>query len=140
MRIVQFPIVINNGIVAYPDDVSKFRNATPHGNFIVAEYSGALPLDDYTEPEPVSVFISHWKLRTLFTLEEEVAFDNFEENADLTADQKKILRTITRRLESVKDKEVDLKDPATVEALQTLEQFGIIGEGKAETILAYRLN
>lgn len=71
--------------------------------------------------------------RRLFTQEERMAFDNFEESA-LPEEYKKILRTISTDF-ALAD-EIDLYHPDTKLGVTTLEQVGILGPGRAAQVLA----
>lgn len=53
MRTVTFPYQKGSGnLIAYPDDITKFRKSTIHNGSVVAEYFGDLPLDDYVGELP----------------------------------------------------------------------------------------
>ena len=136
MRKVQFPLVKNGNLVVYPDDISLFRNTEINGDMVVGYYSGAMPLDDYVELEPDHIIITHLAFRRLFQLNERIAFDNFEENSVLTAEQKQTLRTISKDFEMAQ--EIDLKDPDVIGGLQFIESCGILGGGRSAEVLAYR--
>jgi len=72
--------------------------------------------------------------RRLFTMPERIAFDNFESNENLTAEQKAALRTIAKDFEMAG--EIDMGDPDTASGLAFLEAIGIIAGGRAAQILA----
>jgi len=53
MKRIYFPLVKNESLIVYPDDISLFANTDIIGEFIVADYSGDLEFPEYVPPAPV---------------------------------------------------------------------------------------
>ena len=136
MRKVQFPLEMDGSRIIYPDDISNFFGATIEDSKMVAEYTGDLPLDDYVPPEPARIELTHLEFRRLFTLQERIAFDNFEENPALAPEHKQTLRTLMKDMELAQV--LDLKDPDLIAGVSAIQAFGIIAPGRAAEVLAYR--
>jgi hypothetical protein len=85
-------------------------------------------------PAPAKAPISKFQFRSLFSLEERLALDNYEYNTNLSDEAKAFMRTIHIDFKIADN--IDLKHPFVVQAVQYLETLGIIGEGRAAQILA----
>lgn len=78
-------------------------------------------------------YMSKLQLRKLFTLEERMALDNIEASA-ADAQVKALINTIKQDF-AVADF-ISLQDPLTVQAIGTLETYGLLAAGRAAQILA----
>lgn len=85
-------------------------------------------------PKITEVVLTKYEFRKLFTLAERVAIDSAPTNANIPAQYRAMLLTITKDLDL--SSEVFLTNPDVAAGLAMLEQLGLIGPGRAAQILA----
>lgn len=126
--------ITGRGVNRFEDVSAEETDMATYAATRVAEIEATLGPE--VEVEPDHIIITHLAFRRLFQLNERIAFDNFEENPALTAEQKQTLRSISKDFEMAQ--EIDLKDPDVIGGLQFIESCGILGAGRAAEVLAYR--
>lgn len=90
------------------------------------------------DPAPTSKkTLSKFGFRLLFTLTERIALDNYAANQSLTDQQKAILATLRYDFQIADD--INLNHPLTIQGVNLLEQYGLLGTGRAAQILAGQL-
>jgi len=57
MRKVKFPVIMSGVTIVYPDDIALFANTEIIDTNVVGDYSGVMPLADYSAPEISGVLI-----------------------------------------------------------------------------------
>jgi hypothetical protein len=83
-------------------------------------------------PAPPVRIYSKFGFRSLMTLDEQLAADNFD-LSEAPAEAKAMMRTLMVNF-TVAD-EIDLDDPATIMGVNALEQLGVLAAGRAAQIL-----
>lgn len=78
--------------------------------------------------------LSKYQFRQLFTLDEKVAVDNFQQNAAIPQNYKNILVSIFKDLEL--SEVVHLDNPQVAQGVGLLEQLGLIAPGRSVQILS----
>lgn len=78
--------------------------------------------------------ITKFQFRKLFTLTERVGLDNFQSNTNISAQNKAILTTMFKDLDS--SGAVVMTLPDVIQGVNMLEQLGLIGTGRAAQVLA----
>jgi hypothetical protein len=71
--------------------------------------------------------------RRLFTIQERIKIDDAENNANLTKEQKAVIRTLQRDMALAEA--IQLNDEDTIFGVNYLEQCGLIASGRASQIL-----
>jgi hypothetical protein len=102
---------------------------TRDGNGIIVSQIGAESWSRVNSP-----VLSKFQFRSLFTLVEKLAMDNYSTNPALTALQQQMLNTL--HIDFIVAENMDLTDPATIAGVQFLESAGIIASGRAAQVLA----
>lgn len=87
------------------------------------------------DPPPAQRVYSRYGFRNLFTIDEQVAMDNTDTMSDeeLPPAAKRVMRTLRTNFQVAE--EIDLDDPMTQLGIGKLEEFGLIGAGRAAEIL-----
>lgn len=87
------------------------------------------------DPPPVqSIVLSKLGYRNLMTLSERIAIDSYAANPALTDTQKATLNSLHYDFQLADN--IDLSDPQLIAGTQLLEQYGLLGAGRAAQILA----
>ncbi len=89
---------------------------------------------DAREVASVIAPLTKFQFRSLFTLEELVAVDNYQTNAALADSTKAMITTILQNFAAAED--IDLSDPATQAGVQYIASAGLILPARAAQILA----
>ena len=121
--------------------VSDYQSATPEyldalKDARAAAWVNAVKNPQHGTPAPAPVVervISKLEFRRRFTQQEQIACDNFASSA-LADEQKAVVRTIYNTLRDAT--EVHLDSVECVQGTNILEDFGLIGPGRAAQILA----
>ncbi len=87
-----------------------------------------------TPPAPVSMTISKYQFRQLFTLSERIAIDNAASNPALTDAQKATLNTIYLDINAAGD--IELGTPGVTMGIDYLVSIGLLTADRAVMILA----
>jgi hypothetical protein len=102
---------------------------TRDGNGIIVSQIGAESWSRVNSP-----VLSKFQFRSLFTLAEKLAMDNYSTNPALTVQQQQMLNTL--HIDFMVAENMDLTDPATIAGVQFLESAEIIASGRAAQVLA----
>jgi hypothetical protein len=114
-------------IIAMSDDINQPRY-----------YPGCLYHNDkfwapFTVVSPSDVSLSHYQFRELFTYEEMVRVDNFNTDSNLSLENKKVLYSFVKTLESTMS--ISLSNQYLIDGLNFLVSIGYITESRRLQIM-----
>jgi len=129
-----FPEAITHALMTQ-DEIDEYNTilATPDAEAAMREKVDEL----FTQLHPRAegaVALSKYQFRTMFTLNERIAFDNFAANDLLPAEAKMAINTIKCDFDAAQEIDIHLQD--TVNGLLYLEGVGILSVGRTEEMLA----